>query len=174
MERAENLSGVVARHFQNTVRIYHSHWGQLYYIAENLLFHHHFTISVIHFHLNIRVGTKKCQDSRLSLNPSNALKGIKFRTTFYPHKQHGQLHERFYTYSEAKVSEKFKKQMVVFCIIFYACPHQISCQCKYAHIAVFVSRHMLGEDLGPLSIKELQQLEKQLEYALSQARQRKV
>ncbi|KAF8651689.1 hypothetical protein HU200_063202 [Digitaria exilis] len=34
-------------------------------------------------------------------------------------------------------------------------------------------RHMLGEDLGPLSIKELQQLEKQLEYALSQARQRK-
>ncbi|PVH35752.1 hypothetical protein PAHAL_7G264500 [Panicum hallii] len=35
-------------------------------------------------------------------------------------------------------------------------------------------RHMLGEDLGPLSIKELQQLEKQLEYALSQARQRKV
>ncbi|BAF15563.1 mADS-box transcription factor 17 [Oryza sativa Japonica Group] len=34
-------------------------------------------------------------------------------------------------------------------------------------------RHMLGEDLGPLSIKELQQLEKQLEYSLSQARQRK-
>ncbi|KAL6882696.1 hypothetical protein ACP4OV_011386 [Aristida adscensionis] len=34
-------------------------------------------------------------------------------------------------------------------------------------------RHLLGEDLGPLNIKELQQLEKQLEYALSQARQRK-
>ncbi|KAL6651258.1 hypothetical protein ACP70R_010183 [Stipagrostis hirtigluma subsp. patula] len=34
-------------------------------------------------------------------------------------------------------------------------------------------RHLLGEELGPLSIKELQQLEKQLEYALSQARQRK-
>ncbi|XP_062226543.1 MADS-box transcription factor 17-like [Phragmites australis] len=34
-------------------------------------------------------------------------------------------------------------------------------------------RHMLGEDLGPLSVKELQQLEKQLESALSQARQRK-
>ncbi|WVZ86838.1 hypothetical protein U9M48_033562 [Paspalum notatum var. saurae] len=34
-------------------------------------------------------------------------------------------------------------------------------------------RHMLGDDLGSLSIKELQQLEKQLEYALSQARQRK-
>lgn len=34
-------------------------------------------------------------------------------------------------------------------------------------------RHLLGEDLGPLSVKELQQLEKQLETALSQARQRK-
>ncbi|KAG0527136.1 hypothetical protein BDA96_06G206600 [Sorghum bicolor] len=34
-------------------------------------------------------------------------------------------------------------------------------------------RHMLGEDLGPLSIKELQQLEKQLEDSLSQARHRK-
>lgn len=34
-------------------------------------------------------------------------------------------------------------------------------------------RHLLGEDLGPLSVKELQQLEKQLEAALSQARQRK-
>nr|QCL07898.1 agamous-like 6 [Euptelea pleiosperma] len=34
-------------------------------------------------------------------------------------------------------------------------------------------RHLLGEDLGPLSIKELQNLEKQLEGALSQARQRK-
>ncbi|PKA48020.1 MADS-box transcription factor 6 [Apostasia shenzhenica] len=35
-------------------------------------------------------------------------------------------------------------------------------------------RHLLGEDLGPLSVKELQQLERQLESALSQARQRKV
>ncbi|KAL5666130.1 hypothetical protein ACJX0J_026238, partial [Zea mays] len=34
-------------------------------------------------------------------------------------------------------------------------------------------RHLLGEELGPLSVKELQQLEKQLECALSQARQRK-
>ncbi|WOK98945.1 MADS-box transcription factor 6-like [Canna indica] len=34
-------------------------------------------------------------------------------------------------------------------------------------------RHLLGEDLGPLSVRELQQLEKQLETALSQARQRK-
>ncbi|XP_068649813.1 agamous-like MADS-box protein MADS3 [Aristolochia californica] len=34
-------------------------------------------------------------------------------------------------------------------------------------------RHLLGEDLGPLSVKELQQLEKQLEMALCQARQRK-
>ncbi|KAI0513835.1 hypothetical protein KFK09_009866 [Dendrobium nobile] len=34
-------------------------------------------------------------------------------------------------------------------------------------------RHLLGEDLGPLNVKELQQLERQLEAALSQARQRK-
>ncbi|KAK6920222.1 Transcription factor, K-box [Dillenia turbinata] len=34
-------------------------------------------------------------------------------------------------------------------------------------------RHLLGEDLGPLSVKELQNLEKQLEGALAQARQRK-
>ncbi|KAL6569437.1 Agamous-like MADS-box protein mads3 [Orobanche minor] len=34
-------------------------------------------------------------------------------------------------------------------------------------------RHLLGEDLGPLSLKELQNLEKQLEGALIQARQRK-
>ncbi|KAM5555010.1 agamous-like MADS-box protein MADS3 [Rosa sericea] len=34
-------------------------------------------------------------------------------------------------------------------------------------------RHLLGEDLGPLSVKELQNLEKQLEGALTQARQRK-
>ncbi|RYR66699.1 hypothetical protein Ahy_A03g012761 [Arachis hypogaea] len=34
--------------------------------------------------------------------------------------------------------------------------------------------HLLGEDLGPLSIKELQNLEKQLEGSLAQARQRKL
>ncbi|KAK8522007.1 hypothetical protein V6N12_066577 [Hibiscus sabdariffa] len=34
-------------------------------------------------------------------------------------------------------------------------------------------RHLLGEDLGPLNLKELQNLEKQLEGALSLARQRK-
>ncbi|KAK9202423.1 hypothetical protein WN944_017633 [Citrus x changshan-huyou] len=34
-------------------------------------------------------------------------------------------------------------------------------------------RHLLGEDLGPLSVKELQNLEKQLEGALALARQRK-
>ncbi|RZB86960.1 MADS-box transcription factor 6, partial [Glycine soja] len=34
-------------------------------------------------------------------------------------------------------------------------------------------RHLLGEDLGPLNIKELQNLKKQLERALAQARQRK-
>ncbi|KAL6570368.1 Agamous-like MADS-box protein mads3 [Orobanche minor] len=33
--------------------------------------------------------------------------------------------------------------------------------------------HLLGEDLGPLSVKELQNLEKQLEAALAIARQRK-
>ncbi|KAH9732256.1 Agamous-like MADS-box protein AGL6 [Citrus sinensis] len=33
--------------------------------------------------------------------------------------------------------------------------------------------HLLGEDLGPLSVKELQNLEKQLEGALALARQRK-
>lgn len=37
-----------------------------------------------------------------------------------------------------------------------------------------LSRHLLGEDLGPLSVKELQNLEKQLEGALAQARHRKV
>ncbi|EPS71714.1 hypothetical protein M569_03044, partial [Genlisea aurea] len=34
-------------------------------------------------------------------------------------------------------------------------------------------RHLLGEDLGPLSVKELHNLEKQLEAALLQARHRK-
>ncbi|XP_047329390.1 agamous-like MADS-box protein MADS3 [Impatiens glandulifera] len=34
-------------------------------------------------------------------------------------------------------------------------------------------RNLLGEDLGPLSVKELLNLEKQLEAALSQARHRK-
>ncbi|XP_072064894.1 agamous-like MADS-box protein AGL13 [Arachis hypogaea] len=35
-------------------------------------------------------------------------------------------------------------------------------------------RHLFGKDLGPLSIKELQNLEKQLEGSLAQARQRKL
>ncbi|KAK6926316.1 Transcription factor, K-box [Dillenia turbinata] len=35
-------------------------------------------------------------------------------------------------------------------------------------------RHLLGEDLGPLNVKELQHIEKQLEGALSQTRQRKI
>ncbi|KAL7233284.1 hypothetical protein ACSBR1_017002 [Camellia fascicularis] len=34
-------------------------------------------------------------------------------------------------------------------------------------------RHLLGEDLGPLSVRELQNLEKQLEGAVAQTRQRK-
>eukprot|EP00257_Ricinus_communis_P027555 XP_025014969.1 MADS-box transcription factor 6 [Ricinus communis] len=33
--------------------------------------------------------------------------------------------------------------------------------------------HLLGEELGPLSVKELQKIEKQLDRTLSQARQRK-
>nr|WQI83108.1 MADS-box transcription factor [Spirodela polyrhiza] len=39
--------------------------------------------------------------------------------------------------------------------------------------AKYDSLHLLGEDLGPLSVKELQQLERQLESTLFQARQRK-
>ncbi|XP_040867698.1 agamous-like MADS-box protein MADS3 [Glycine max] len=35
-------------------------------------------------------------------------------------------------------------------------------------------RYLLGEDVGPLNIKELQNLEKQLEGSLAQPRQRKV
>ncbi|XP_056174072.1 agamous-like MADS-box protein MADS3 isoform X6 [Syzygium oleosum] len=34
-------------------------------------------------------------------------------------------------------------------------------------------RHLLGEDLGPLNVKELQNIERQLEQALAQARRRK-
>nr|AZZ09253.1 AGAMOUS-LIKE PROTEIN 6 [Primula vulgaris] len=43
---------------------------------------------------------------------------------------------------------------------------------KYEHLQR-TQRHLLGEDLGPLSVKELQTLEKQLEGALAQTRQRK-
>ncbi|XP_027333746.1 agamous-like MADS-box protein AGL6 [Abrus precatorius] len=43
---------------------------------------------------------------------------------------------------------------------------------KYESLQM-TQRHLLGEDLGPLNIKELQNIEKQLEGALSQARQRK-
>lgn len=35
-------------------------------------------------------------------------------------------------------------------------------------------RHLLGEDLGPLSVKELQQLEQQIESTLTQAMRRRV
>lgn len=42
------------------------------------------------------------------------------------------------------------------------------------HYILILFRNLLGEDLGPLSLKELQQLERQLESALSQARQRRV
>ncbi|XP_057998406.1 agamous-like MADS-box protein MADS3 isoform X2 [Hevea brasiliensis] len=43
---------------------------------------------------------------------------------------------------------------------------------KYESLQL-TQRHLLGEDLGPLSVKELQNLEKQLEGALALARQRK-
>nr|POE90814.1 agamous-like mads-box protein agl6 [Quercus suber] len=43
---------------------------------------------------------------------------------------------------------------------------------KYDSLQI-TQRHLLGEDLGPLSVKELQSLEKQLEGALQLARQRK-
>ncbi|XP_035547562.1 agamous-like MADS-box protein MADS3 [Juglans regia] len=43
---------------------------------------------------------------------------------------------------------------------------------KYESLQL-TQRHLLGEDLGPLSVKELQNLEKQLEGALQLARQRK-
>ncbi|GMH17242.1 hypothetical protein Nepgr_019083 [Nepenthes gracilis] len=43
----------------------------------------------------------------------------------------------------------------------------------YALFPLTYITHLLGEDLGPLSVKELQNLEKQLEGALAQARQRK-
>lgn len=38
----------------------------------------------------------------------------------------------------------------------------------------FLYRHLLGEDLGQLNLKELLNLEKQLEGALAQTRQRRV
>ncbi|XP_031091376.1 agamous-like MADS-box protein MADS3 isoform X2 [Ipomoea triloba] len=52
-------------------------------------------------------------------------------------------------------------------------PHEvIKLKAKYESLQR-TQRHLLGEDLGPLSIKELQNLEKQLEIALAQTRQRK-
>jgi hypothetical protein len=55
-----------------------------------LLFHHHIIISVIYFHLNFRVGTEKCQGSRISLNLSNAVRGININSLHlcYPHILH--------------------------------------------------------------------------------------
>ena len=46
-------------------------------------------------------------------------------------------------------------------------------QMKISFVYVLI-RHMLGEDLESLNLKELQHLEKQLDRTLSQARQRKV
>jgi hypothetical protein len=52
-----------------------------------ILFCHHITIYLNNtFYLNIRVGIKKCQDSRLSLIPSNVLRGINYVTPpFFVH-----------------------------------------------------------------------------------------
>jgi len=44
---------------------------------------------------------------------------------------------------------------------------------SFCNLIIYI-RLLHGEDLGPLSIKELLILEEQLEKALSQARQRKV
>ncbi|XP_045802434.1 agamous-like MADS-box protein MADS3 [Trifolium pratense] len=62
--------------------------------------------------------------------------------------------------------------------------HQIDCETQswYQEVSKLkvkyealqkTQRQLLGEDLGPLNIKELHNLEKQLEGALAQARQRK-
>ncbi|KAI9110173.1 hypothetical protein K1719_019214 [Acacia pycnantha] len=52
------------------------------------------------------------------------------------------------------------------------CEELAKLRAKYESLQT-TQRHLLGEDLGPLSVKELQDLEKQLERALAQARQRK-
>ena len=39
---------------------------------------------------------------------------------------------------------------------------------------MYVVRHFLGKDLGPLKLEDLQNLEKHIEGSLSKARQRKV
>ncbi|KAL0002605.1 hypothetical protein SO802_016386 [Lithocarpus litseifolius] len=51
--------------------------------------------------------------------------------------------------------------------------HELSVLCDAEMINDTSIVHLLGEDLGPLSVKELQSLEKQLEGALQLARQRK-
>lgn len=51
--------------------------------------------------------------------------------------------------------------------------HSVSQRYHFTFIFMFF-RHMLGEDLEPLNLKELQNLEKQLDKTLSRARQRKV
>lgn len=138
-------------------------------------------ISLIYFHLNIRVGTKKCQDSKLSLNPSSGLKGINI--IWLRHFIHiNNMIEVYYMtvaiyIQRPKFLKTFRNKWLssfrTYCLIMHDLV-KFLVSGSILTIVAFVSRHMLGEDLGPLSIKELQQLEKQLEYALSQARQRKV
>ncbi|KAB1200895.1 Agamous-like MADS-box protein AGL6 [Morella rubra] len=52
------------------------------------------------------------------------------------------------------------------------CQEVLKLKAKFESLEL-TQRHLLGEDLGPLSVKELQSLEKQLEGSLQQARQRK-
>ncbi|GJT60427.1 MADS-box transcription factor 6 isoform X2 [Tanacetum coccineum] len=49
---------------------------------------------------------------------------------------------------------------------------EIGCRFR-SNVVLASARYLLGEDLEPLSVKELRNLEKQLEGALTQARQRK-
>ena len=44
----------------------------------------------------------------------------------------------------------------------------------YIYIYIYIFRHFVGEDLDPLSLRELQNLEQQLDTALKRIRTRKV
>ncbi|KAF8113817.1 hypothetical protein N665_0045s0057 [Sinapis alba] len=52
------------------------------------------------------------------------------------------------------------------------CQEVTKLKSKYEYL-VRTNRHLLGEDLGEMSVKELQALERQLEAALTATRQRK-
>nr|GMD36472.1 MADS-box transcription factor 6 [Ipomoea batatas] len=79
------------------------------------------------------------------------------------------LRENHRIQHEMTVHEK----VIVITFVAQNWPHEvIKLKAKYESLQR-TQRHLLGEDLGPLSIKELQNLEKQLEIALAQTRQRK-